>query len=80
MKGVVKFKTHMTARRSVTSFTTGGIGSDVRAVTHCVPFFSRVFFLEDEISGLIPTGMEALVWCPVIWAPATERRILEVGG
>ena len=77
---VVKFKIQITARRSATSFTAGGIGSDVRAaMTHGVQFFPE-FFLQHQISGLVPTGMEALVWCPVIWALATEWRIQEVGG
>ena len=81
VREVVKFKIQITARRSATSFTAGGIGSDVTAaMTHmkklyiASQFFFRVF-LQHKISGLVPTGREALAWCPVIWATATERRI-----
>ena len=90
VREVVKFKIQITARRSATSFTAGGIGSDVTAaMTHmkklyiasqfflASQFFSRFF---QKISGLVPTGREALAWCPVIWATATERRIQGVGG
>ena len=52
---------------SVPFFSSGQIN-----VTHRVQVFLDFFLLLDEISGLVPTGMEALGRCPVIWAPATE--------
>ena len=52
MEGVVKFKIHIAARREGgrgTSFTAGGIGSDVRALmTHSVPSFLFFSFLQGS--------------------------------
>ena len=51
VEGVVKFKIHITARKEGgrgTSFTAGGIGSDVRALmTHSVPSF--LFFRAQSL-------------------------------
>ena len=56
VKEVVKFKIQITARRSATSFTAGGIGSDVTAaMTHmkklyiASQFFSEFFFSTKSL-------------------------------
>ena len=56
-----------------TIFTAGGSGPDVRLVTHRVPFYPDLFPREAKSLDSFPlAAVEALTWCPVIWAPATE--------